>query len=118
MPVVKTGAVTAVGSVTYKSWDGYLTTATFSLDSSSPPLLWRNLGVGQGKVTAEGESCVSMETALGMLESYQTKFSDMVTGDDLAALIAKIKKAAPADPAAIVASEKVAEQAAANDADY
>jgi len=118
MPVEKTGTVSAVGTVTYTSWDGYVTKSSFGLDGASPPLLWRTMGVGQGEVESEGEACVSLETALGMLEAYQTKFAANVTGDDVAALIAKLKKAAPADPAAILASEKEAEQEAAAAADY
>lgn len=117
MPVEKTGKLTDVGTVTYKSFDGYVTTSTFKLDSAKPPLLWRTMAIGQGNTETEGEACVSLETALGMLESYQKKFSNECSGD-LAGIIKKISAAKPADPAEIIAKEKVQAAAAAEAADY
>mmetsp|Transcript_17488 Transcript_17488/g.22793 ORF Transcript_17488/g.22793 Transcript_17488/m.22793 type:complete len:119 (+) Transcript_17488:133-489(+) len=118
MPVVVTGTQSVVGSVTYTSWDGYVTKTKFSLDQAKPPLLWRHMGVGQKEIDTEGEACVSLETALGQLEAYKTKFASYVKGDNVDSIISKLKTAAPADPAAIRQAEKVAEQEAAAAEDY
>ncbi|KAJ8609177.1 hypothetical protein CTAYLR_008422 [Chrysophaeum taylorii] len=118
MPVVKTGEAKAVGTVTYTSWDKHLTKTTFALDEAKPPLLWRTMEVGMEKVEMSGEACVSLATAIGQIEAYQTKFADCVTGDDMAAIAKTLTDAAPADPKDLVAAEKEAEAAAAAEADY
>lgn len=107
-----------VGCVTYTSWDNYITKTSYLLDEASPPLLWRKTEIGQDKLNVQGEACISLETALGQLEAYQTKFADKVQGDDCAALAQKLSAAQPTDPKTLIAEEKAAEAAAAAEADY
>lgn len=114
---MKTGEGKCVGSVSYTSWDNYVTKASYTLDDASPPLLWRKTSVGQGKVEVEGEACISLEMALGQLKSYETTFAAQSEGD-FAGIAKTLTEAKPADPKVIVAEEKVAEAAAAAEADY
>ena len=118
MPIEKTGSLTAVGSVTYTSWDGYITESTFALDEAKPPMCWRSTVSGKGlSGECKGESAVNLAACKGMLDQYVTKYKSRVVGD-AAGILAKLESAAIADPVAILEAEKAAAQQAMYDADY
>ena len=48
MPVEKTGALKALGTVVHTAYDGYVTESTFAVDASKPPLCWRTQVAGKG----------------------------------------------------------------------
>ena len=117
MGVEKTGATKPLGSVTYTSWDGYVTDVSFALDSASPPACWRTMTVGKGtEGVATGESCINYAGCKGMLDSYATTFKARVKGDP-AGLLKKIPDNI-VDPIALAEAEKAAAVEAAAAADY
>ena len=71
MPVEKTGALKALGTVVHTAYDGYVTESTFAVDASKPPLCWRTQVAGKGlSGECKGESCISLATAKGQLDAY------------------------------------------------
>jgi hypothetical protein len=117
MGVEKTGATKSLGSVTYTSWDGYVTEASFALDSASPPACWRKMTVGKGSSgEATGESAINYAGCKGMLDSYATTYKARVTGDP-AGILKKIPQNV-VDPIAMAEAEKAAQQEAMAAADY
>ena len=71
MPVEKTGALKALGTVVHTAYDGYVTESTFAVDASN------RLSVGGPRSRAracpgecKGESCISLATAKGQLDAY------------------------------------------------
>lgn len=118
MPVEKTGSTKAVGTVTYTSWDGYITETTYALDAAKPPMCWRNTVAGKGQSgECKGESAVNLAMAKGQLDAYATTYKSRVKGD-AAAIIKSLEGAGIADPVAILEAEKAAEVAAQYAADY
>jgi hypothetical protein len=118
MPVEKTGALSPVGSVTYTSWDGYITETSYALDSAKPPMCWRTSVAGKGlSGECKGESAVNIASCKGTLTAYATTYKARVVGD-AAGILAKLEAAGLADPAAIIEAEKAAAQQAMYDADY
>lgn len=118
MPVEKTGALSPVGSVTYTSWDGYITETSYALDSAKPPMCWRTSVAGKGlSGECKGESAVNIASCKGTLTAYATTYKARVVGD-AAGILAKLEAAGIADPIAILEAEKAAAQQAMYDADY
>lgn len=118
MGVEVTGKTTELGTVTYTSWDEYVTTVSFALDSASPPACWRTMSVNmkEAEKEASGTSCVNYAGCKAMLDAYATTYKSRVKGD-AAALLAKIP-ANCVDPAALAEAERAAQAEAQAAADY
>ena len=110
MPVEKTGALKALGTVVHTAYDGYVTESTFAVDASKPPLCWRTQVAGKGlSGECKGESCISLATAKGQLDAYA---SGTGVSGDVAGILKALTAAGLGDPDAIREAERKAEQAA------
>ena len=110
MPVEKTGALKALGTVVHTAYDGYVTESTFAVDGSKPPLCWRTQVAGKGlSGECKVESCISLATAKGQLDAYA---SGTGVSGDVAGILKALTAAGLGDPDAIREAERKAEQAA------
>ena len=106
MPVEKTGALKALGTVVHTAYDGYVTESTFAVDASKPPLCWRTQVAGKGlSGECKGESCISLATAKGQLDAYA---SGTGVSGDVAGILKALTAAGLGDPDAIREAERKA----------